>query len=130
MGDTSGAEGTGDPSWIGDPVAALRRCVYLLDRELAPQPKVKAFQRAIDIVEDAGADAIAEHVRAGTLQSLDGIGNSTGGVIEAAVTGEPSPYVADLEARSRIELSADATPYREALRGDCHLHTTLSLIHI
>ena len=121
MGDT-----TGEPTWAGDPIAALRRCVYLLDRELAPQPKVKAFQRAIDIVDDVGPDAIADRVRDGTLQSLDGIGKSTGGVIEAAVSGEPSPYVADLEARSVIELTADAAPYREALRGDCHLHSTWS----
>ena len=29
-----------------DPVEALDRIVYLLDRELAPAPKVKAFLRA------------------------------------------------------------------------------------
>ena len=121
MGDTSG-----EPTWAGDPVAALRRCVYLLDRELAPQPKVKAFQRAIDIVTDQGADTTADHVRAGTLQSLDGIGKSTGGVIEAAVNGTSSPYVDDLEARSTIDLGTEAAPYREALRGDCHLHSTWS----
>ena len=117
---------TDDPARGGDPIAALRRCVYLLDRELAPQPKVKAFQRAIDIVDELGTDAIAQRVHAGTLQQLDGIGKSTGGVIEAAVRGEPSPYVADLEARSVIELSLEATPYRDALRGDCHLHSTWS----
>ncbi len=122
MGDTT----SGEPTWAGDPIAALRRCVYLLDRELAPQPKVKAFQRAIDIVAELGADAIAARVRAGTVQALDGIGKSTGGVIEAAVRREPSPYVADLEARSVIELTAAAAPYRDALRGDCHLHSTWS----
>ncbi len=112
--------------FAGDPVAALRRCVYLLDRELAPQPKVKAFLRAVDIVTDLGPAAVADHVTAGTLRSLDGIGKSTGGVIEAAVRSEASPYVADLEARSAIELSDRARPYRDALRGDCHLHTTWS----
>ena len=120
------SEATGAPTWAGDPVAALRRCIYLLDRELAPQPKVKAFQRAVDIVDEAGTDAVAERVAAGTLQQLDGIGKSTGGVIEAAVRGEPSPYVADLEARSVVERSAGATPYLDALRGDCHLHSTWS----
>ncbi len=127
MGDTIGGPGgNGEPTWLGDPIAALRRCVYLLDRELAPQPKVKAFRRAIDIVDELGTDAVTDRVQAGKLQALDGIGKSTGSVIEAAVRCAPSPYVADLEARSVIELTPEASPYREALRGDCHLHSAWS----
>ena len=39
-----------------DPVTALEHAIYYLDRELAPSAKVRAFQRAIEVVE--GLDVI------------------------------------------------------------------------
>ena len=108
-----------------DPVAALRQAIYYLDRELAPGQKVRAFQRAIDVVAGLPDGEVEARVAAGTLDELSGIGKSTGAVIEAAVRGEPSSYLADLERRSTVPLGEGAT-LRAALRGDCHVHSTWS----
>jgi len=107
------------------PVEALRTAVYYLDRELAPSNKVRAFLRAIDIVDELGDEAIAARVNAGTLEELPGIGKSTGSVIADAVLGRPSAYLADLDERSRIPL-AEGAELRAHLKGDCHSHTTWS----
>src|SRR4051794_22085863 len=108
------------PSVVRSPGDDLRRIIYLLDRALAPSQKIRAFSKAADIVDDLGDDAVAAHVRAGTLEDLSGIGSSTGQVIGDAVTGEPARYVNRLEGETIIEVSEAARPYREALRGDCH----------
>ena len=68
---------------------------------------------------------LQKRVHAGTLTELDGIGKSTGSVIEAAVLGEPSTYLSDLESRSEISIGEGAD-LRAGLRGDCHAHSTWS----
>ena len=60
-----------------EPVIALQQAIHYLDRELAPGQKVRAFQRAIDVVVEAGPEEIAARAEAGTLTDLDGIGTST-----------------------------------------------------
>jgi putative hydrolase len=62
----------------------------------------------------------------GTLQELPGIGPSTSSVIAAAVRGEVPAKLAELERTSVLPLSDGGRPYREALRGDCHAHSTWS----
>ena len=108
-----------------DPVAALRQAIYYLDRELAPSQKVRAFARAIDVIDGLPDGEVEARVAAGTLDELNGIGKSTGAVIEAAVRGEPSSYLADLARRSTVPLGEGAE-LRAALRGDCHVHSTWS----
>ena len=107
------------------PTAALARAVHYLDRELAPSPKVRAFHRAIAIVETSDEDEIAERAAAGTLTDLDGIGPSTARVIAEALAGVEDGYLAELERRSRVPVGAGG-PVLERLRGDCHCHTTWS----
>jgi putative hydrolase len=109
-----------------DPLDAIDRIIYLLDRSLAPSPKVRAFQRAGEIVREQGLDDIAERIRTGTLEELPGIGKSTGRAIAEAVAGEVPDYLAHLERDTVIPLSEAAEPYREALRGDCHTHSEWS----
>ena len=106
-------------------VQALRQAIYYLDRELAPSQKVRAFLRAIDVVEGLPAGEIEARVAAGTLTELDGIGKSTGSVIAAAVTGERNTYLDDLAERSVIPLDEGAE-LRAAIKGDCHAHSTWS----
>jgi putative hydrolase len=108
-----------------DPVAALDRVVYLLDRALAPSPKVRAFARARDIAEETGAERLAELHREGRLQELPGIGDSTGRVIGEALDGTAPAYLERLEAETRVEAGEGAS-LRDALRGDCHTHSTWS----
>lgn len=108
-----------------DPREALARTVYLLDRSLADGNRVRAYQRALVVVDELGTDAIAEHHRAGTLTDLPGIGASTGAVIAQALEGRVPDKVAELEASTRIDPTVGGE-LRAALRGDCHSHTTWS----
>ena len=107
------------------PSVALSLAVHYLDRELAPPPKVRAFQRALKVVEGVGDSELGQHAAAGTLTELDGIGPSTARVIAEALAGVTDGYLARLEARSRIPIGAGG-PVLERLRGDCHCHTTWS----
>ncbi len=122
---TSGppTDGTGAP--LG-PVEALERVVYLLDRSLAPAPKIRAFRRAAAVAREVGPAELSRLVDTGRVRDLPGIGASTGAVITAAVRGEPSPYLARLEADTAIVPTEQAAPYRAALVGDCHLHSDWS----
>lgn len=104
---------------------ALRQAIYFLDRELAPSQKVRAFVRAIDVVDTLDDGELKKRSQSGTLTELEGIGKSTGSVIEAAVLGEPNTYLSDLERRSEISIGQGAD-LRAALRGDCHAHSTWS----
>ena len=106
-------------------VQALRQAIYYLDRELAPSQKVRAFLRAIDVVEGLPDGEVEARVAAGTLTQLDGIGKSTGSVITAAVAGTPNTYLDDLAQRSVIPLEEGAE-LRAAIKGDCHAHSTWS----
>lgn len=105
-----------------DPVAALERIVYLLDRDLAPAPKVKAFLRAADIVRETPPEQLAELHREGRLQELPGIGDSTGRAIAEAMDGEVPSYLLRLEESTQIPIGEGAG-VRAALRGDCHTHS-------
>lgn len=104
---------------------ALGRCVYLLDRSLAPPAKVRAFQRAAQIVADLDDAALSAMVTTATLTDLDGIGPSTGSVIADAVSGRPGTYLADLEERSTVTAETGGE-LLNALRGDCHTHSVWS----
>ncbi len=107
-------------------VAALERAVYLLDRALAPSPKVKAFANAAAVVRDLPPGELEELHASGRLTELAGIGTSTGQVIEEALDGaDPGAYLAKLEAESAIPIGAGGA-IRAALRGDCHTHSEWS----
>ena len=108
------------------PEAALLRVIHCLDRALASPYKTRAFVRALDVVRDTDPVDLAERARDGRLTDLDGIGDATAGVITEALAGLTPSYLAKVEAESTIELTDAGKPYRQALRGDCHLHSTWS----
>lgn len=105
--------------------AALTEAVRLLDRALAPAPKVRAFRNAITTVEALEPAELVARSAAGTLVELAGIGPSTAAVISDAVLERPSSYLADLEVRTRIDPGVGGELLGR-LRGDCHSHTTWS----
>ena len=107
------------------PSVALSLAVHYLDRELAPGPKVRAFQRALAVAEAVGDAELAERADAGTLTDLDGVGPSTARVMAEALAGVDDGYLAELERRSRVPVGAGG-PVLARLRGDCHCHTTWS----
>ncbi|MDW3178067.1 MAG: PHP domain-containing protein [Acidimicrobiia bacterium] len=108
-----------------EPTAALDRAIYLLDRELAPSTKIRAFQRAKEIVSELAPDELRTRATNGTLTELDGIGKSTGAVVTEALTGVDDGYLTDLEDRSQIPLGVGGD-LRDAIRGDCHMHSDWS----
>lgn len=107
------------------PREALERVVYLLDRSLADGNKVRAYQRAIDVVDEVGDDELATLHANGELTDLAGIGKSTGAVIAAALDGAVPRKITELEGATVIAPDAGAD-IREALRGDCHMHSLWS----
>jgi len=103
----------------------FERIVYLLDRSLAPSPKVRAFIKAREIATELGEVELRRRIDAGTLTDLEGIGASTGGVITEALAGDEPAYLTNLEATTDIPLDEGAD-LRAAIRGDCHLHSIWS----
>jgi putative hydrolase len=108
------------------PEAALLRVIHCLDRSRASQYKSKAFVRALDVVRTTDPNELERRAAHGTLTDLDGIGDSTGNVIGDALAGIVPTYLVDLEANTQVTVSDRAQPYMDALRGDCHLHSTWS----
>ncbi|MDG1784388.1 MAG: PHP domain-containing protein, partial [Ilumatobacter sp.] len=108
------------------PEAALLRVIHCLDRAHEKGFKAKAFGRALDVVRTTPADEIEARVQNDTLQELDGIGKSTAAVIADAIEGRESTYLRKIEAESTVAITPEGQVYRDALRGDCHLHSTWS----
>ncbi|WP_375483197.1 PHP domain-containing protein [uncultured Jatrophihabitans sp.] len=112
-----------------DPVADLKQIAYLLERAREPSFRVKAFRNAADVVEDLGPDEVAARVEAGTIGKVKGIGKTTALCVTESVRGEEPEYLRRLEAAqaSENDPADDATAaIRQALRGDCHLHSDWS----
>ena len=107
-----------------DVLAAFERITYLLDRELAPSYRVRAFLRAAEVVDGLSDDELARRVRDDTLTELENIGDKTAAVIREAYAGDTPAYLAELDA-SPLDLG-DGADLRAALKGDCHAHSTWS----
>jgi len=102
------------------PEQALLRVIHCLDRAHETGFKAKAFTRALD------AEELSDRAADETLTDLDGIGKSTAAVIADSLAGREPAYLAKIEAKSQVSITAEGQVYRDALRGDCHLHSTWS----
>ncbi len=108
------------------PVDALERVVHCLDRAHDSGFKTKAFVRALEVTRTLPAAELAERASAHTLTELDGIGESSATVIQQALAGGEVAYLAELEAKTQVPITAAGAIYRKALRGDLHLHSRWS----
>jgi putative hydrolase len=108
-----------------EPVEALERIAYLLDRAREKPYKPRAYTRAAEVVKGLPPGELDQRIADGTLTDLEHIGPKTAAVIMAAAAGEVPEYLTHLEEATGITPGV-GSHILEALRGDCHTHSTWS----
>lgn len=118
------------------PVEALSEIAFLMERQRASSYRVKAFRQAARAVAALSEDVLGEHIAAGTISSVRGIGKSSATVIEEAASGAVPKRLQELRDSAprylfATDLANDADVAAiqhvlDAIQGDCHSHSNWS----
>jgi len=108
-----------------DPIAALRRIAYLLERDQAETYKVRAFRNAAGAIAEVEPEKL-EQMSVRQLTAIPHVGETSALVIAEALAGTTPSYLAKLELEPLTAPSPAAAALRRSLRGDCHGHSEWS----
>ncbi|CAN5814454.1 PHP domain-containing protein [soil metagenome] len=105
-----------------DPVVALRRIAFLLERQQEATYRIQAYRKAANALSALDPDDVRRRAMAGTLASLPDVGPKTAAVATEALDEGVPGYLERLEAEA-APLATGGEVLRAALRGDLHTHS-------
>ena len=126
MSEKTARPRTSEAVAVLEPVPALRRIGFLLERSRSETYRVKAFRNAAATILTLDPEELRARERNGTLRDLPGIGSASETVISESLAGQVPAYLRRLETEASWPLVEGGERLRAALRGDLHSHSDWS----
>ena len=109
-----------------DPVEALKRIAFLLERQQAETYRIRAYRKAAWRLESLPPDDLRRRIGEGTLTELKDVGPKTAAVAMAVAADRLPAELARLEEDASAPLARGGEQLRALIRGDLHTHSDWS----